>query len=83
MAKNSSKERLTEMITLVVTPSMRAHLDHAAERRGNMPYAYPVREALGEYLEREDPLTLEEQARITAEYLGNKTVKSDDKDGHA
>jgi hypothetical protein len=79
MAKNSSKERLTEMITLVVTPSMRAHLDHAAEARGNMPYAYPTREALGQYLDREDPLTADELKRITDNYLAGKTTrKSED-----
>jgi predicted DNA-binding protein len=72
MAKNTGKERLTEMITFVVPPSMRAHLDHAAERMGNAPYAFPAREAIRRYLEEIDPLTPEQLAAITRTYLNNK-----------
>lgn len=72
MPKNTAKERLTEMLTFVVTPSMRAHLDHAAERMGNAPYAFPAREAIRKYLDEVDPLTPEEQAELTKEYTANK-----------
>lgn len=70
--KNTTGERLTEMITLVLTPSMRAHLDHAAERQGNAPYAYPARVAIGRYLEEIDPISADELAKITKDYLKNK-----------
>lgn len=70
--KNTTGERLTEMITLVLTPSMRAHLDHAAERQGNAPYAYPARVAIGRYLEEIDPLTPQQLADLTTAYLKNK-----------
>lgn len=72
MAKTTGKERLTEMITLVLTPSVRAHLDHAAELQGNAPYAYPAREAIRRYLDEIDPLSPERLAEITRDYLSSK-----------
>jgi hypothetical protein len=71
-SKNTTEERLTEMITLVVTPSMRAHLDHAAKQMGNAPYAFPARIGIGRYLEQVDPLSPAELKKITADYLKNK-----------
>lgn len=64
------------MLTLVVTPSMRAHLDHAAERRGNTPYAYPIREAVQKWLDSEDPLTPEELKQVTDQYQASRASKT-------
>jgi hypothetical protein len=72
MAKTTGKERLTEMITLVLTPSMRAHLDHAAEKMGDAPYAFPARLAIGRYLDETDPLTPQQLADLTSAYLSTK-----------
>lgn len=69
MAKNTTKERLTEMITSVLSPSMRAHLDHACMVRGDVPYAYLIREALRPWLETNDPLAPEELKRITDQWI--------------
>lgn len=72
MAKTTGKERLTEMITLVITPSMRAHLDHAAAGMGDAPYAYPAREAIRRYLDDVDPLTPDQLKILTDDYLSSK-----------
>lgn len=64
----ANRERLTEMITSVLTPSMRAHLDHACGIRGDVPYAYLIREALRPWLEQNDPLSPEELKRITDQW---------------
>jgi hypothetical protein len=71
-SKNTADERLTEMLTFVVTPSLRAHLSHAAEQMGNAPYAFPARMAIAKYLAETDPLSGEELAQLTADYLRNK-----------
>jgi ubiquinone biosynthesis protein UbiJ len=63
------------MITLVLTPSMRAHLDHAAEQMGNAPYAYPARTAIARFLEEIDPLSPGQLATLTKNYLKNKPTK--------
>jgi hypothetical protein len=83
MAKKvNDQERLTEMLTLVLTPSMRAHLDHAARVRGNLPYAFPVREALQRWLTSDDPLPEDEIRRLTVLWLANKAT-SNREDGHS
>lgn len=69
--KNTAKERLTEMITSVLTPSMRAHLDHACALKGDVPYAYLVREALRPWLEQNDPLTPEQLKRVTDQWISD------------
>lgn len=70
MAKNTATgERLTEVITAVLTPSMRAHLDHACQIKGNAPYAYLVREALRPWLDASDPISPEELKRITEQWI--------------
>jgi hypothetical protein len=79
MAKNTTDERLTEMITLVVTPSMRAHLDHAARNMGNAPYAFPARMAISKYLAETDPLTPEHLKILTDAYLKTKSSKEGQK----
>jgi len=74
-SKNTADERLTEMLTFVVTPSLRAHLNHAAEQMGHAPYAFPARMAIAKYLAETDPLSDEELAQLTADYLKNKESK--------
>lgn len=70
MAKNTTTgERLTEVITAVLTPSVRAHLDHACSVKGNAPYAYLIREALRPWLEQNDPISPEELKRITEQWI--------------
>lgn len=71
MAKNTTppEEKLTEMITSVLSPAMRAHLDHACSVKGNAPYAYLIREALRPWLETNDPISSEELKRITDEWI--------------
>lgn len=64
------------MITLVLTPSVRAHLDHAAAQMGNAPYAYPAREAIRKYLDEVDPLTPDQLKALTTDYLKNKKEAS-------
>ena len=76
MQKNTTKERLTEMITSVLTPSMRAHLDHACTVRGDVPYSYLIREALRPWLETNDPLSPEELKRITDKWTADHTKGS-------
>lgn len=68
-------ERLTEMLTFVVTPSVRAHLNHAAKQMGNAPYAFPARMAIAKYLAEIDPLSDEDLAKLTDDYLRNKESK--------
>lgn len=73
--KVQDRERLTEMLTLVVTPSMRARLQKLADERVNGVYAYPVRWAIDSYLDSEAPMTEEEIKVLTDEYLTNKKDK--------
>lgn len=70
MAKNTD-EKLTELITAVLPPSMRAHLDHACQTRGQAAYAYLIREALGPFLNAIDPLTPAEKTRITKQWIAD------------
>ncbi len=68
-------ERLSEFLTLVVTPSQRARLQKLADEMSNGVYAYPVRWALDQYLNTEAPMTKDEIRDLTAEYLNNKKGK--------
>lgn len=76
MDKNTTtRERLTEVITTVLTPSVRAHLDHACQVRGDAAYAYLVREALRPWLEQNDPISPEELKRITEQWITDHPKK--------
>jgi len=73
--KLQEEERLSEMLTMVTNPVMRAHLDDAAERRETKT-GYIVRLAVKEWLETHDPLDKATLDRLTADYLARKNRKT-------
>jgi 3-mercaptopyruvate sulfurtransferase SseA len=79
---NDETERLSEMLTVVVTPSMRARVQEAAERRGHIPYAYPVRWAIQKWLDDEEPKSEDEIRKLALDWLADKSTNNR-KDGHA
>jgi len=72
--KLNEEDRLSEMLTIVTTPGMRARLDDAAERRETKD-AYLVRQALRNWLDTNEPMSQQEQDALTAAYLARKTFK--------
>jgi hypothetical protein len=72
--KLDEEDRLSEMLTIVTTPGMRAHLDDAAERR-ELKNGYIVRQALREWLDRHDPQSQRTIDQLTTAYLARKTRK--------
>lgn len=82
MPKNTEREHLTEMLTLVVSPSMRARIQKIADERVNGVYAYPVRQAVQAWLDAEAPCTEEEARKLGRAWLAAKnSAKAED--GHA
>lgn len=72
--KLPEEDRLSEMLTTVTSPQMRAHLDDAAERQ-ERTNGYIVRQALEEWFDRHDPLGQETVDQLTTAYLARKTRK--------
>jgi len=72
--KLNEEDRLSEMLTIVTTPGMRARLDHAAERRETKD-AYLVRQAIRVWLDTNEPMAPAEIAELTAAYLSRKASK--------
>ncbi len=69
-------------MSIVVAPSMRARIQDAADQRGNMPYAYIVRQAIQAWLDTQEPKSPAEIRKLTDAYLASKT-KQKNEDGHA
>lgn len=69
--KLEQEERLSEMLTVVTNPRMRAHLDDVSARRETKT-GYIVRQAIKEWLETHDHLDQESLDRLTSEYLARK-----------
>jgi hypothetical protein len=79
---NQAEDRLSEMLTVVVTPSMRARVQEAADKRGNLPYSYIVRWAVQKWLDEEEPKSEDEIQSLGHAWLEAKFT-SNHKDGHA
>lgn len=62
------------MLTLVTTPGMRARLDDAAERRETKD-SYIARQAIKNWLDKNEPMSQQEQDKLTAAYLARKALK--------
>lgn len=60
---HDGKERLTEMLTVVVTPSMREWITEAQEQYDVRDYATIVRWGLGEWLKTHVPHNPEEASK--------------------
>lgn len=73
--KLQEEERLSEMLTVVTNPVMRAHLDDVAVRR-ETKVGYIVRQSIKEWLETHDPLDAETLGRLTTAYLTQKGHRS-------
>ena len=72
--KLSEEDRLSEMLTIVTTPGMRARLDDAADRRETKT-AYIARQAFRAWLDKNEPMGQQEQDALTAAYLASKARK--------
>jgi predicted transcriptional regulator len=72
--KLNEEDRLSEMLTVVTTPGMRARLDHAAERRETKD-SYLVRQAIRVWLDENEPMGQAEIDALTAAYLAEKNSK--------
>ena len=84
MPKNTEhRERLTEMLTLVVSPSMRARLQKIADERTNGVYAFPVRQAIQAWLDEQAPCSEKEARKLAQTWLDTKNNAQKDEDGHA
>jgi Arc/MetJ-type ribon-helix-helix transcriptional regulator len=79
---NQAEDRLTEMLTVVVTPSMRARVQEAAEKRGHIPYSFVVRWAIQEWLDANEQKTEDEIHKLGVAWLESKFT-ANHKDGHA
>jgi hypothetical protein len=83
MPKNTEhRERLTEMLTLVVKPSTRARIQEIADRNADGAYSKIVRKAVEDMLEAEDPRSDREIKKLGEAWLAAKNTQKDE-DGHA
>jgi hypothetical protein len=72
MTKITDREQLTEMMTIVVTPSMRARIQRLADDQAEGKYSVIARRGFQKLLDAEAPVTPEEAARLGAEWTANK-----------
>jgi hypothetical protein len=83
MPRNTEhRERLTEMLTLVVTPSARARIQELADRQANGAYSQVARRYIMTGLDAEDPRTDAELKVLGEKWLAAKNDKKEE-NGHA
>ena len=79
MTKNMEhRERLTEMLTLVVTPSARARLQRIADEKYDGAYSKVARNAIDIMLEAEDPRTPAEIKEMGEIWLAEKEARKNE-----